>query len=67
MLEILESVVRGIGRLEAVTNQIDPNTMENILAKLQAPPLGQIADIKTLQDVVLGFEAFAAPTRPHVA
>jgi hypothetical protein len=30
--------------------------MEDMLATLQAPPLGQIADVKTLQNVVLGLE-----------
>jgi hypothetical protein len=31
------------------------------LAKLQAPPLGEIADIKTLQHVVFGLEDLARP------
>jgi hypothetical protein len=38
---------------------------ESARAKLQAPPLGQIADIKTLNNVVLGPEQFAGPTHPE--
>jgi hypothetical protein len=34
--------------------------MEDILATLQAPPLGQIADIKSLQSVVLGLGKLAS-------
>ena len=64
---VLESVARGIERLEAVLQRMDPNTVQAVLAKLQAPPLGQIADIKTLQHVVLGLEELAGPTQPHAA
>jgi len=56
---MLEAVARGIDRLEAVTKRIDPSTMEDMLAKLQAPPLGSITDIKTLQRVVVGLEELA--------
>jgi len=59
VLQMLESVARGIDRLEAVTKRIDPSTMEDMLAKLQAPPLGAIMDIKTLQRVVLRLEELA--------
>jgi hypothetical protein len=59
VLQMLESVATGIDRLEAVTKRIDPSTMEDMLGKLQAPPLGQISDIKTLQHVVLGLEEHA--------
>ena len=44
VLEILESVARGIERLEAILKRTDPNTAQ-ALAKVQAPPLGQIAQI----------------------
>ena len=67
VLQMLESVARGIDRLEAVTKRIDPNTVQVLLAKLQAPPLGQIADIKTLQNVVLGLEELAGPNQHHAA
>ena len=56
VLERLESVARGIDRLGAVLKRMDPNTVQGVLAKLQAPPLGQIADMKTLQNVALGLE-----------
>jgi len=59
VLQMLESVARGIDRLEAVTKRIDPSTMEDMLARLQAPPLGAIMDIKTLQRVVLRLEELA--------
>jgi hypothetical protein len=64
VLEMLESVARGIDRLEAVLKRMDPNTVQAVLAKLQAPPLGRIADMKTLQNVVLGLEELAGPTQP---
>jgi hypothetical protein len=64
---MLESVARGIDRLEAVTKRIDPNTMEDILAKLQAPPLGAITDIKTLRRVVVGLEELAGTNQQHPA
>jgi hypothetical protein len=52
---------------EAVLKRIDPNTVQALLAKLQAPPLGQIADIKTLQHIVLGLEELSGPIRRHAA
>ena len=67
VLEMLESVARGIDRLEGVLKRMDPNTVQAVLAKLQAPPLGRIADMKTLQNVVLGLEELAGPTQPHAA
>jgi hypothetical protein len=66
VLQLLESVSRGLDRLEAVTKRTDPNTVQALLAKLQAPPLGQIADIKTLQHVVLGLEELTG-SKPHAA
>jgi hypothetical protein len=65
VLGMLESVVRGIDRLEAVTKRLDPNTVKALLEKLQAPPLNEIADIKTLQNIVLGLEELAGPAQPH--
>ena len=67
VLQMMESVARGIDRFEAVLKRIDPTTVQALLAKLQAPPLGAITDIKTLQHVVLGLEELASPTRPHGA
>ena len=65
VLQMLESATRGFGRLEAVTKRLEPKTVEALLAKLQAPPLNKIADIKTLQNVVLGLEELAGPVQPH--
>jgi hypothetical protein len=64
---MLESVVRGIDRLDAVTKRLDPNTFKALLDKLQAPPLNEIADVKTLQSIVLGPEELAGATQPHAA
>jgi hypothetical protein len=60
VLQRLESATRGFERLGS-------NTVEAFLAKLQAPPLREIADIKTLQNVVLGLEELAGLTQPHAA
>jgi hypothetical protein len=67
VLGMLEAVVRGIDRLDAVTKRLDPNTVKALLEKLQAPPLNEITDIKTLQNVVLGLEELAGPTQHHAA
>ena|SRR5215469_3561204 len=67
VLQMLESVACGIDRLEAVMNRVDPNTVQALLTKLQVSSLGQIADIKTLQDVVLGLEELAGSNAPHAA
>ena len=67
VLQMLESVARGINRLEAVTKRLDPKTVEALLAKLQAPPLGEISDLKTLQHIVFGLEELAGPNQPHAA
>ena len=56
-----------IDRLEAVTKRLDPKTVEALLAKLQAPPLDEISDLKTLQHVVFGLEELAGPNQPHAA
>ena len=64
---MLGSVARGIDRLEAVMNRVDPNTVQALLTKLQVSSLGQIADIKTLQNVVLGLEELVGSNRPHAA
>jgi len=67
VLQMLESATRGIDRLDAVTKRLDPNTVKGLLDKLQVPPLNEIADIRTLQNVVLGLEELAGPTQPHAA
>ena len=67
VLLMLESVTRGIDRLEAVLKRIDPNTVQALLTKLQVSSLGQIADIKTLQNVVFGLEELTGSNPPHAA
>jgi DNA polymerase III delta prime subunit len=67
VLEILESAVRGVGRLSAVRKRVDPKTLESLLAKLQAPPLAEIADMKTLRNVVFGLEELADSLSAHPA
>jgi hypothetical protein len=67
VLQMLESVARGINRLEAATKRLDPKTVEALLAKLQAPPLGEISDLKTLQHIVFGLEELAGPNQHHAA
>jgi hypothetical protein len=67
VLQMLESVARGIDRLEAVTKRLDSKTVEALLTKLQAPPLGEISDLKTLQHIVFGLEELAGPNQPHAA
>jgi hypothetical protein len=56
---------RGIERLDAVRKRLDAKTLEGLLAKLQAPPLVEISDMKTLQHVVFGLEELAGPDRHH--
>jgi hypothetical protein len=67
VLRVLESAARGLGRLAAVTQRLDSTTVGALLAKLQAPPLDQIAEMKTLEHVVLGLEELAGPNPPHAA
>ncbi len=59
VLEVLASAARGFERLSAVRKRIDPKMLESLLAKLQAPPLAEIADMKTLRNVVFGLEELA--------
>lgn len=65
VLEILLSAERGINRLSAVRKRIDPKVLETLLAKIQAPPLAEIADMKTLRDVVFGLEQLADSPPAH--
>jgi hypothetical protein len=67
VLKMLESAARGIARLDAVTKRLDAKTVEALLAKLQAPPLGEISDMKTLQHVVFGLEELAGSDQHHAA
>jgi hypothetical protein len=59
VLQVLESAARGVQRLTALKKRIDPKAMESQLAKIQAPPLAEIGNMKTLRDVLLGLEQLA--------
>src|SRR5438045_5295018 len=52
VMEILESAARGFDRLSALRKRVDPTTLESLLAKIQAPPLTEIVDMKTLRNVL---------------
>jgi hypothetical protein len=67
VLQMLESATRGLDRLEAAIQRLDPNTVKGLLDKLQVPPLNEIADIKTLQNVVLALEELAGSDQHHAA
>ena len=67
VLQLLESAARGLSRLEAVTKRLEPKTIQSLMAKLQAPPLGEIPDMKTLQHVVFGLEELAGSDQHHAA
>ena len=67
MLQMVESAARGMERLEAVLKGIDSNTVQALLTKPQVSSLGQIADIKTLQNVVLGLEEVAGSNLTYTA
>jgi hypothetical protein len=67
VLRVLESAARGFARLEAVRQRLDPNTVSALLTKLQAPPLNQISDMKTLEQIVFGLEDLASPNQNHAA
>jgi hypothetical protein len=67
VLQMLESATRGIERLDAVMKRLDAKTVEALLAKLQAPPVGEIPDTKTLQHVVFGLEELAGSDQHHAA
>jgi len=67
VLQKLESAARGIDRLVALLKRIDPNIAQALLAKLQVSSLGEIADIKTLQNVVLGLDEVAGSNPLYTA
>jgi hypothetical protein len=56
VFEILESAARGLDRLNAIKRRVDSKMLESLLDKIQAPPLTEIRDMKTLRNVVLGLE-----------
>jgi hypothetical protein len=66
VLRVLESAKRGIERLGSVLRAIDPKMLPALLEKIQAPPLDQITDMRTLQQVVFGLEELAGTARPNL-
>ena len=59
VVQVLESAVRGVHRLNAVKKRVDPKVLEGRLAKVQAPPLAEIGNMKTVRKVVLDLEQLA--------
>jgi len=68
ILDVLESATRGLRRMEVVLDRIPEQEVGALLAKLQAPPLNEIADMPTLVQVVQGLEGIvnngSHPTQP---
>src|SRR5215472_10145922 len=48
ILDVLESATRGLRRMEAVLDRVPEQQVSALLAKLQGPPLHEIADMPTL-------------------
>jgi len=67
ILDVLESATRGLRRMEAVLDRIPEQQVSALLAKLQAPPLNEIADMPTLVQVVQGLEGIVNGSHPSAA
>ena len=67
ILDVLESATRGLRRMEAVLDRVSEQQVNALLAKLQAPPLNEIADMPTLVLVVQGLESIANGSHPGAA
>ena len=63
----LMSELMSMWRGSSPTRRLDAKTVVALLAKLQAPPLGEISDMKTLQHVVFGLEELAGSDQHHAA
>ena len=64
ILDVLESATRGLRRMEAVLDRVPEQQVDALLAKLQAPPLNEIADMPTLVQVVQGLESIVNGSHP---
>jgi hypothetical protein len=64
ILDVLESATRGLRRMEAVLDRVSEHQVSALLAKLQAPPLDEIADMPTLVQVVQGLESIVNGSHP---
>jgi hypothetical protein len=67
ILDVLESATRGLRRMEAVLDRVPEQQVSALLAKLQAPPLNEIADMPTLVQVVQGLESIVNGSHPGAA
>jgi hypothetical protein len=67
ILDVLESATRGLRRMEAVLDRVPEQQVNALLAKLQAPPLNEIADMPTLVQVVQGLEGIVNGSHPSAA
>jgi hypothetical protein len=67
ILDVLESATCGLRRMEAVLDRIPEQQVSALLAKLQAPPLNEIADMPTLVQVVQGLESIVNGSHPSAA
>jgi hypothetical protein len=67
VFDVLESAARGLDRLNAITRRVDSKMLAILLAKLQAPPLPEIGDMKTLRNVVFGLEQLVDSPPVHNA
>ncbi|HEX7895640.1 MAG TPA: hypothetical protein VF447_15685, partial [Terriglobales bacterium] len=67
VFDVLESAARGLDRLGAITRRVDSKMLASLLAKLQAPPLSEIGDMKTLRNVVFGLEQLVDSPAIHNA
>jgi len=67
ILDVLESATRGLRRMEAVPDRVPEQQISALLAKLQAFPLNEIADMPTLVQVVQGLEGIVSGSHPSAA
>jgi hypothetical protein len=67
ILDVLESATRGLRRMEAVLDRVPEQQVDALLAKLDAPPLDEIADMPTLVQVVQGLESIVNGSHPSAA
>jgi hypothetical protein len=67
ILDVLESATRGVRRMEAVLERVPEQQVSALLAKLEAPPLNEIADMPTLVQVVQGLEGIINGSHPSAA
>ena len=65
--DVLKSATRGLRRMDAVLDRVPEQQASALLAKLQAPPLNEIADMPTLVKVVQGLEGVVKASHTSAA